>query len=110
MLKRTALHTVTSFIPAKDAPKQSPVDMAPQPEYKSSKVHSEEPELLFWVVFPLARLALLTQPLDPDSLEIVEDASLSVLTVSGLSEENTSNGKTQQSTVQKNKRDHLLVI
>lgn len=48
--------------------------------------------------------------MDPDSLEIVEDASLSVLTVSGLSEENTSNGKTQQSTVQKNKRDHLLVI
>ena len=80
---------MTSFTPAKDAPKQSPVDIAPQPEYKSSKAHSDELELFFLIVFSLARLAPLKQPLDPDSLEIVDDASLSLLTVSGLSKETT---------------------
>lgn len=80
---------MTSLTPAKDAPKQSPVDIAPQPEYKSSKVHSDELELFFLIVFPLAKLAPLQQSLDPDSLEIVDDASLSLLPVSGLSEETT---------------------
>lgn len=73
------LHTVTSLMSAIDAPRQRPVDMAPQPEYKSNKVHS------FLRTSPLTLLTSSTHSFDPDSLEIVEDVSLSILVVSGLS-------------------------
>jgi len=44
-------------MPDLEAPKQSPVDIAPQPAYKSNKLHSDLPA---------------APTLDPDSLEIVE--------------------------------------
>lgn len=59
---------MTSFTPDKDAPMHRPVDMAPQPEYKSSKLISGSPIGLF----------------EPVSLEIVDDASLSLLLLSEL--------------------------
>ena len=63
-----------------EAPKQRPVDIAPQPEYKSNKVHSLSDSLILNNPSS-ATLLSLAQAFDPDSLEIVE-VSLSILAVS----------------------------
>lgn len=72
-------------MPDIEAPKQRPVDMAPQPAYKSNKVHSVFSESLFWINPPLATLFLASHLLEPDlesdSLDSV-DVSLSILDVS----------------------------
>jgi hypothetical protein len=74
------LNTVTSLMPDLEAPKQSPVDIAPQPAYKSNKLHSD-----------LSAAATL----DPDSLEIVE-VLLSILTGSVSIVQTTANVKKKQ--------------
>ena len=72
---------MTSLIPDIEAPKQRPVDMAPHPEYKSNKLHSDFSDPLFWLDSPLTTLLSATHALVADSHESV-DVSLSILTFS----------------------------
>jgi len=77
-IMQISLNTVTSLMPEIDAPKQRPVDIAPHPEYKSSKVHSGLLHSLIWLDFSLTAFLSAARTLDPDSLESVE-VSLSIL-------------------------------
>jgi len=77
-IMQISLNTVTSLMPEIDAPKQRPVDIAPHPEYKSSKLHSGLLDSLIWVDFSLTPFLSVARTLDPDSLESVE-ASLSIM-------------------------------
>ncbi|GMP27766.1 hypothetical protein CsSME_00003613 [Camellia sinensis var. sinensis] len=71
-------HLVTSFKPDMDAPRQRPVDMAPHPEYKSSKVIVESSKLETWEDFAAFKF--------PSALfeltSLIADASLSVFKLS----------------------------
>ena len=75
--------TGTSFTPDLDAPMQRPVDMAPQPEYRSNKVISDLLDWPFWDS-PVATIASPIALLDPVSLEI-DDLSFSAVDFSALS-------------------------